>query len=146
MSLTKSSLIVAAVFFATTLVRADDIEREPINYDSAPAHNRVEELIERVKASEKLLREQEPQKFLRAVLSELKVPESSQVLVFSRTSLQRQKISPDRPRAIFFNDDVYVGCCQNSNLFELSAVDPALGAVFYSAEVRPGKAPNFVRH
>jgi len=29
--------------------------------------------------------------------------------VFSQTSFQLRKISPQRPRAIYFNDDVYVG-------------------------------------
>ena len=145
MNLLKLTLMLLALFLAP-LAFADEIEREPIHYDTAPASNCVSRLEERLRASDGLLRQTEPRAFLRALLQELKVPESSQVLVFSRTSLQRQKISPERPRAIFFSDDVYVGCCQNSNLFELSAVDPSLGVVFYSAELRPGQRPELVRH
>jgi hypothetical protein len=50
--------------------------------------------------------------YLRALLRALDIPESSQVLVFSKTSLQRERISPRTPRAIYFNDDVLVGFCQ----------------------------------
>jgi hypothetical protein len=140
------SVALAALFSVAVTTRADEIEREPIDYATAPAHNCVTRLQSRLAETKTLAQAKDARTFLRSLLTELKVPESSQVLVFSRTSLQRQKISPDRPRAIFFNDDVYVGSCQNSDLFELSAVDPKLGAVFYSAEFRPGKAPAIQRH
>ena len=39
---------------------------------------------------------------LRSILKILEIPESSQVLVFSNTSLQLSKINPHNPRAIFF--------------------------------------------
>jgi len=72
-------------------------------------------------------------------LRELNVPESSQVLVFSKTSLQRGRISPQMPRAIYFSDEVYVGFCRNGDVLELSAVDPKLGAVFYTLDQRADK-------
>ena len=43
------------------------------------------------------------------VLTALEVPVSSQMLVFSKTSFQYLHISPEHPRALYFNDDVYVG-------------------------------------
>ena len=43
---------------------------------------------------------------LRALLKALQVPESSQTLVFSKTSLQRHRVSPKNPRALYFNKDV----------------------------------------
>ena len=46
---------------------------------------------------------------LPAVLRALNVPASSQGLVFSRTSLQVDRIAPWTPRALYFNDDVTVG-------------------------------------
>src|SRR5690349_6546779 len=47
--------------------------------------------------------------YLPSVLKALKVPVSSQTLVFSKTSLQVDRIGPWAPRAIYFNDDVYIG-------------------------------------
>jgi len=55
-------------------------------------------------------------------------------LVFSRTSLQRHRISPDNPRAIYFSDDMYVGWVPGG-LIEITSVDPQLGPIFYV--VRP---------
>jgi hypothetical protein len=69
--------------------------------------------------------------YLPALLDELKIPRSSQTLVFSKTSLQRRFISPGNPRAIFFNDDVYVAFTPGAPALEVSAADPNLGGVFY---------------
>lgn len=138
-------LVAIALLFAATITRAEDIEREPIKYDSAPANNVISKLETALKADPSHLIADDARSFLQLLLRRLDVPESSQTLVFSRTSLQRNKIRPDRPRAIFFNDNVYIGSCQNSNLLEFSVVDPGLGAVFYSAEFQPGKAPTFQR-
>jgi hypothetical protein len=55
-------------------------------------------------------------------------------LVFSKTSLQRHRISPRTPRALYFNDDIYLGWVQQGDVVEISAVDPQLGAVFYTLD------------
>jgi hypothetical protein len=73
------------------------------------------------------------------------VPESSQTLVFSKTSLQRQRISPSTPRALYFSDDTYVGFCQNGDLLEISTVDNELGAVFYTLDQNPETPPRLMR-
>ena len=70
---------------------------------------------------------------LRTVLQELKVPVESQVLVFSKTSLQGRLVRPGNPRALFFSDSVYVGWVPGG-LIEAAAIDPELGAVFYSLD------------
>ena len=62
------------------------------------------------------------------------MPESSQVLVFSKTSLQRERISPKTPRAIYFNDDVMVGFCLRGQVIEISAADDAIGTAFYTLD------------
>lgn len=69
--------------------------------------------------------------FLHAVLKELDVPVSSQVLVFSKTSLQNGLIGPLRPRAVYFSEEVYVGWVQGG-LVELIAMDPSQGPQFYT--------------
>lgn len=68
----------------------------------------------------------------RGCSAELKVSPKSQMLVYSKTSLQRNCISPRTPRALYFNDDVYVGYCQGGDVLELSVVDPDLGTVLHA--------------
>jgi hypothetical protein len=78
-------------------------------------------------------------------LGALKVPESSQMLVFSKTSFQRDRISPANPRAVYFNEDVYVGYVPGSPVLELSMADPRLGGVFYTLDNRQANRVRFVR-
>ncbi len=78
--------------------------------------------------------------FLPALLDALEIPASSQVLVFSRTSLQTDRITPWSPRALYFNDDVYVGYVFDSPFLEIGAVDPTRGGVFYTMPQRLGAA------
>jgi hypothetical protein len=75
--------------------------------------------------------------YLPSLLQALDVPVSSQVLVFSRTSLQTDRIAPWTPRAIYFNDDVYVGFVQESPILEIAAVNPTSGGVFYTLPQTP---------
>ena len=82
---------------------------------------------------------------MKSLLSELDVPISSQTLVFSKTSLQRQRISPRSPRAIYFNDEVYVGYCQQGEVLEISVADPALGTVFYTLNQEVLETPKLFR-
>jgi hypothetical protein len=126
-------------------VGAVDIDREPINYATADAHNAVERLQERLDAGQAKLTYEEGSGYLRSLLRELNVPVSSQMLVFSKTSLQRQRINPRTPRALYFNDDVYIGYCQKGDLMEVTAVDPHLGAVFYSLKQKMSAKPHFQR-
>ena len=74
---------------------------------------------------------------LPALLELLEIPVESQTLVFSRTSFQAKRISPERPRALFFGDEVYVGYVPGSSILELSALDPERGLLFYT--LRDGK-------
>ena len=83
--------------------------------------------------------------YLPALLKTLHIPVSSQGLVFSRTSLQTDKITPWSPRAIYFNDDVYIGYVQESTFLEVAAVDPVRGAVFYTLSQEPRARPVFSR-
>ena len=83
--------------------------------------------------------------FLPAILRELKIPVSSQSLVFSKTSFQFTQIATGRPRALYFNDDVYVGYVQGSRTLEFAASDPKLGAVFYTLEEEENSKPRFQR-
>jgi len=83
--------------------------------------------------------------YLPAVLKQLGINTDSQVLVFSRTSVQSSRISPRTPRAIYFNDYTAVGFVQNGEVLELSAIDPKQGAVFYSMSVEKSGHPELAR-
>jgi hypothetical protein len=83
--------------------------------------------------------------YLPALLRALDIPVSSQVLVFSRTSLQTDRIAPWSPRALYFNDDVYVGYVLESPFLEIGSVDPAKGGVFYTLPQEPRPRAAFQR-
>jgi hypothetical protein len=123
----------------------DDFERAPINYSKAKPSNAIERLQEKLDAGKLKLLFHSERGYLSSVLQALDVPESSQVLVFSKTSLQRSRISPHAPRAIYFSDDLYIGFCRVGQVLEISAVDPQLGAVFYTLEQDDVARPKFER-
>ncbi|MFV2070706.1 MAG: hypothetical protein ACC645_27365 [Pirellulales bacterium] len=127
-------------------LHAQSFEREPINYGKGPWHDPVAQLQERIDAGAVSLKFDDKHGYLASVLEALKVPVSSQVLVFSKTSFQQRRISPDRPRSVYFSDNVYVGWVQQGEVVELSAVDPQQGAIFYSLKQQPQQEPRFTRH
>ncbi|MEZ6042014.1 MAG: hypothetical protein R3C20_16040 [Planctomycetaceae bacterium] len=122
-----------------------DYEQEPINYSTSQATDPVARLLERLDSGETRLNWDDDHGYLKSVLKELQVPVSSQVLVFSKTSLQVSRITPRTPRAIYFNDDVYVGWVQRGGVVELSAADARLGGTFYTLEQTPGDRPRIER-
>jgi len=135
---------VALLFAVSTLV-ADDFDQAPINYNSANPSNCISSLQTKLDRGEVKLQFEDHFGYLRSVLSELGISPSSQMLVFSKTSLQRERIMPRTPRSLYFNDEVYVGFCQQGDVVEISAVDPQLGAVFYTLDQRETEQPRFTR-
>ncbi len=122
-----------------------DFEQEPILYSSATATDPVARLIEKMKSGEASVTWESQHGYLKSLMAELKVPESSQVLVFSKTSLQISRITPRTPRAVYFNDDVYLGWVQRGDVVEISAADPQLGGTFYTLDQRSPDTPVFTR-
>lgn len=106
--------------------------QHPIKYGQATPRDSVMQLSGRLERKEVALEKSGPSGVLKHLLRELQVPVSSQLLVFSKSSAQAKLIKPATPRAIYFNDDVYVGWVPGSSLIEISAVDPDLGGTFYS--------------
>src|SRR5262245_16156326 len=74
----------------------------------SPADNRIAKLGEQLENGSVRLERDDRHGYLKSLLRELEVPISSQTLVFSKTSFQRDLISPASPRAVYFGDDVYV--------------------------------------
>jgi hypothetical protein len=83
--------------------------------------------------------------YLPALLRALDINTDSQVLVFSRTSIQSAHISPRTPRAIYFNDEAAVGYVQGGDVLEISALDPKLGIVLYTLDSDQTPKPQLAR-
>ena len=115
-------LTTAMLLLSAVAALAADFEQEPIRYSNSEPKNAVTRLQEQLDQGRVQLTYDTKFGYLPAVLAALKVPASSQGLVFSKTSLQRQRIAPKTPRAIYFNDDVYIGYCQYGDLLEVSTV------------------------
>ncbi len=137
--------LAASMLLATFAYATDEFERPPIRYSKSTPDNRISQLQAQLESGRATLEYEPKFGYLRGVLKALGVPVESQVLVYSKTSLQIQRISPETPRAIYFNDDVYLGFCQNGDVVEVSVADPQLGAVFYTLEQRRNKPPVFER-
>ncbi len=120
-------------------------ETDPIAYSKTAPTDAVAKLQQQIDAGTVTLAYDEAHGYLPAVLKALHVPVSSQGLVFSRTSLQVDRIAPWTPRAIYFNDDVYVGWVQGGPIMEVASADPKLGGVFYTLSQQPTDHPTFER-
>lgn len=127
---------------ATHLMPFDE---DLIGYGKTRETNVVTHLQARIDAGNATLSKDARGSLLASILRELSVPTSSQVLVFSKTSFQRERIAPSNPRALYFNERVYVGQVPGSPILEFTAVDPALGAVFYTLDESSPQRPRFVR-
>ena len=139
-------LILGAVVPCQTAdAQRNGFEHPPIDYLNAIVHDRVAVLAKKLRAGEVDLTYDAEDGYLLAVLEALDVPVSSQTLVFSKTSLQLHRISPRRPRALYFNDDVYVGYSQNGDVLEFAATDAQQGATFYTLDNSQQESLQFVR-
>ncbi|MCC7377254.1 MAG: hypothetical protein IT581_21510 [Verrucomicrobiales bacterium] len=138
--------LVALFSFPQPQARAQgtpDYELPPIDYSARSPSNRITRLEARhANARPNTLTDAA---FLRWLLTTNQVPIESQVLVFSKTSLQRDLIQPKQPRSLFFSDDLYIGWVPGG-LMEVTVTDPELGLVFYKLDARdPAKPLRFER-
>jgi len=117
---------------------------EYFNYLKHPPNDVVADLKRRVEDGKVQLKFDGEKGYLPAVLQALNVSVESQMAVFSKTSLQSERIEPRNPRTIFFNDAVSVAWV-HGGFIELAAQDPEQGAIFYSLEQQFAAQPNFTR-
>ncbi|MFN0066284.1 MAG: hypothetical protein ACKVYV_01485 [Limisphaerales bacterium] len=117
-----------------------DYELPPIDYSASAPSNRLTAFQARLGAAASARPAAQGREFLRWLLEQLDVPVASQVLVFSKTSLQRDLISPEHPRAVYFNDDLYVGTVPGG-ILEIAVTDPQLGLVFFKLDAREPARP-----
>src|SRR5262245_52776832 len=100
------------------------LEHPAIGYRSGAVDNSVADLQSRMaQGKTQLAFDARPGVgYLPSVLRELGVPLESQLLVYSKTSLQQRLITPDKPRALYFNDALAVGAVQNG-IIEIAVQD-----------------------
>ena len=140
-----AGLMVAAVAVAygnRASVPAINLDDPTIQYNTRMPHDAVSYLNQRIQRGQVHLKYEKPQGYLRGVLEALDVPVESQLVVFSKTSFQSERISPTNPRSIFFNDSVVVGWVHGGPLLELAAEDPRQGMIFFSMGQNPAGPPH----
>jgi hypothetical protein len=120
-------------------------EHPSIGYSSGTPTDPIAKLQEKIDAGEVTLTFEPGHGYLKSVLEALQIPASSQGLVFSKTSLQLDRIAPWSPRALYFNDEVYAGWVQDGPIMEFASMDPKLGTVFYSLPQSKEGPPRFQR-
>jgi hypothetical protein len=120
----RVGLLVAALGFTTLSAQGDTSTEEKTSRDP------LMRLWEKVRAGTVHLDSSSDLVFLRSLLRELDIPLESQVLVFSKTSLQKSLIGPNRPRAIYYNEECYVGWVQGGAI-EIVSTDPERGLQYY---------------
>jgi hypothetical protein len=118
---------------------------EPINYRAEDVNDPVAKLEKQLESGEATLAFEAENGYLKSVLKLLKVPVESQTLVFSKTSFQYPKITAEHPRALYYNDDVYVGKVHDGKAIELVSFDARQGAIFYLLDEHKVDKPVFQR-
>ncbi|MDF1753446.1 MAG: hypothetical protein P1U89_11775 [Verrucomicrobiales bacterium] len=119
-------------------------EQAPTLYSETEPVTPLTVIRDRIRNGEDLLSGKSSEEILVKLLKLLEVPVESQVLVYSKTSAQNSRISPDRPRAIYFSDNAYVGWVQFGNI-EVVTFDEKLGMVFHLLDISSRDTVRFIR-
>ena len=121
-------------------------EEDTISYNKTPSTGLIARLQSSLDRGEVKLKFDPATGWRDSLLAALGISPKSQTLVFSKTSLQRERIAPQHPRALYFNDEVYVGWIPGAPVMEFSEVDAKLGGVFYTLDQTATDQPKFVRN
>ena len=108
----------------------NDFELKPHGYFTRKPQDPMSLLMEKIDAGEVTITEENGKPLVERLLRELKLDKDTQVLVFSKTSLQKRAVSYRNPRAIYFNESVYLGWMPNGRV-EVASFDPEIGPLFY---------------
>ena len=133
---------VVAIGSFSWLLAGVNYEEAPIHYRTTPPSNTMTRLQAQIDKGEFQLEFDNRLGYLPSLLKALDVSPTSQVMPFAKISRQNPKISPETPRAIYFNDDVHIGYVQDG-LIEIAVTDPKLGMVFYTLDQSPSGRPVF---
>jgi hypothetical protein len=122
----------------------DGTSHPAIGYGLQPADDAVARLDAAVESGQVRLEYDSRSGYLPALLRALDISTDTQLVVFSKTSLQSPMIAPDNPRAIFFNDSVVVAW-PRGGLIEVAAQGPSHGVSFYMLDQTRTPTPRFQR-
>lgn len=149
----RAALIAGLVMLSVAFASGDrrrlflpDKDSPAIEYGTRPTTDAVSQLNLQIQQGKVHLKFDDKQGYLRSVLRALDVPIQSQLVVFSKTSFQMYRISPNNPRSLYFNDSVAVGWVRGGPIVELAAEDPTQGMIFYTLDQKPAEKPQFMRH
>ncbi len=114
--------------------------------DDLTVTNIVEEYQRQLDAgTAKLAYADSGQGYLPDLLRAFHIPRGSQLLVFSASSLQFDRINQKTPRALYYQDNVSVGSVQGGRLIEILTADKESGVAFYTLDVAKADKPKFIR-
>jgi hypothetical protein len=116
----------------------DLVREEAIGYFTTPPTDPVARLKQQVESGAAVLSFDPAQGYLPSVLQALRLATDTQVLVYSKTSVQSLRINPHNPRAIYFDDALAVGYIRGADYLEFAAHDPRQGTIFYTLDQKPG--------
>ena len=102
-------LVMAVTFGNGTVMSYADLDQPAIQYNSQTLHDPGTQLNRKIQFGE----------------VHLNVPIQSQLVVFSKTSFQADRINPHNPRSLFFNDSVVAGWVRGGPIIEVAAEDPS---------------------
>ncbi len=108
-----------------------DRDYPTMNYADAETYDAVSLLFEDIEAGRIELEHRGPRGYLESLLTLLNIDDSSQLLVFSKTARKSRFVTPETPRALYFNDEIYVGYIPDTNTLEIASMDTNLGPVFF---------------
>ncbi len=120
-----------------------DTEYPAIGYSDRALTDPISQLAARIERGEVVLEQRNHRGYLDSLLEALDIHPDSQLLVWSKTSLRTRFISPETPRALYFNDEVYVAWTQGSSGLEIASLDPEVGPVFFT--IANNRPPAFER-
>ena len=137
-------VILISSFF--TLHAEDEYENAPIRYSDTTPNDATQRLESLIAAGKVKIDRTDAWTVLRDVMKQFDIPQESQVMVFSKTSKQNDRISPQTPRVVYFGDNAYVGYCLGGSI-EVATIDPKLGPIFYLLDPyeEPAKPLHFQR-
>jgi hypothetical protein len=133
----------AALFLVLVLVSATILLHAQA--PETPLRDRLTRLDGQLERGEATLEYREGHGYLPSLLEHLNINVDSQMLVFSKTSFQQAIITPKNPRALYFNDDVSVGTVPGGDVYELLALEPSHGMVFYTLSTKKAERPRLER-
>ena len=123
-----------------------DLVREPaLQYFTKPTTDAVARLNADLQRGAARLTFDDTGGYLPSILDALHLASESQVLIFSKTSVQSRFIHPRNPRALYFNDTVTVGYIPGADFLEFAAEDPQQGVIFYTLDQRRAEQPAIER-